>query len=83
MWKIKKKTDVENSTFQGQSSAAGVAELRLSVRCLGLTVWYFLSQLCTYTPGLVFYQCGDLVANIQGQLNLKLGKIHKEEKSEP
>ena len=26
-----------------------------------LTVLYFLSQLCTYTPGIVFYGCGDIV----------------------
>ena len=37
-----------------------VQELKISMRCLGLTVWFFLSQLCTYTPGVVFYQCGDV-----------------------
>ena len=26
-----------------------------------LTVLYFLSQLCTYTPGIVFYGCGDIL----------------------
>ena len=44
-----------------------VQELKISMRCLGLTVWFFLSQLCTYTPGVVFYQCGDGVTD-HGQI---------------
>ena len=39
-----------------------------------LTVLYFLSQLCTYTPGIVFYGCGDIllanrVADHQARIN--------------
>ena len=31
-----------------------------------LTVLYFLSQLCTYTPGIVFYGCGDILLANRG-----------------
>lgn len=35
-------------------------ELKLTIRCLSLTMVYFLSQLCTFLPGVIFFGC-DMV----------------------
>ena len=45
----------------GKDRKDQTTELQLSSRCLMLSVLYFLSQLCTYTPGIVFYGCGDIL----------------------
>ena len=30
-------------------------DLKLTIRCLSLTTFYFVSQLCTFVPGMIFF----------------------------
>ena len=55
-------------------------------RCLTLTVWYFLSQLCTYTPGtkiqiLIYKISYNIKFDFVGLVFYKCGDIYSGEKN--
>ena len=79
-WDIKINISVqsspETSPNEKKVGKKKIHELQISVKCLSLSAWFFLSQLCTYTPGIVFYRCGDISLTLNttslGQLSTGL-----------
>ncbi len=47
-------------------------ELRISIRCLATTLWFFLHQMCTFLPGIFLYGCDQ----VQHTDPLHLGTRH-------
>ena len=39
------------------SSGEILKDLQLSIRCLSLTTCYFVSQVCTFLPGVILFGC--------------------------
>jgi len=75
------------NVFKGQQSIdegsptknMNLDELKLTIRCLSLTMWYFLSQLCVVLPGVIFFGCdlksedpNDLLTNCGTILNVEV-----------
>ena len=48
----------DDSQDDAESSSAEILkDLKLSIRCLSLTTCYFVSQLCTFLPGVLLFGC--------------------------
>ena len=47
-------------------------ELKLTIRCLSLTMWYFLSQLCVVLPGVIFFGC-----DLKSEVSTNVRSSHK------
>ena len=37
-----------------------LVELKISVRCLATTLWFFCSQMCTFLPGIILMGCDQV-----------------------
>ena len=40
-----------------ESSGRKLAEIKISIRCLATTLWFFCSQMCTFLPGIFLFGC--------------------------
>ncbi|TRY61210.1 hypothetical protein TCAL_03686 [Tigriopus californicus] len=34
-------------------------EIKITIRCLATTMWFFISQMCTFLPGIILFGCDD------------------------
>ncbi|XP_023327104.1 uncharacterized protein LOC111700434 [Eurytemora carolleeae] len=53
------KGNLEGAVPGKKIDTASISDLKISMKCLALSFWFFISQLCTYTPGILFLGCGD------------------------
>ena len=49
--------DPENSPTTNQTKQLNLSDLKLSIRCLSLTTWYFVSQISIFLPGVLMFGC--------------------------
>ena len=49
--------ELENSPTANQTKQLNLSDLKLSIRCLSLTTWYFVSQISIFLPGVLMFGC--------------------------
>ena len=45
-----------------------LAEIKISIRCLAMTLWFFTSQMCTFLPGVFLVGCDQVSQQQQVQV---------------
>ena len=48
------------------TNSLSLNDLKLSIRCLSLTTWYFISQISIFLPGILIFGCDFKDVSIQG-----------------
>ena len=46
-------------------------DLKLTIRCLSLTTWYFVSQIAIFLPGIIYFGC-DMETDVRNTFKKKL-----------
>ena len=42
-------------------------DLKLTIRCLSLTTWYFVSQIAIFLPGIIYFGC-DMETDVRNEI---------------